>query len=473
MRNSQSACLLVQIAILAVSCMTIPCGAIGAEDDLVPQAARWQFDQEVFSLSDPQLIAAAQERFDRLLNQRMGMIDRACALSDAQKKKLELVGRIGIKQLMQDIDDQRNAFLLMKSEEQRQSFLKQSPDCTKLRTGVRCGPFGGDSLFTKTLRNVLTREQTAKFEARAHIAAKSNKAITANNALELVRVFKVKKKAYQLVWNRAGTQVAMLEFNGQADIYAPLTETPLRSFGKGKRLVGFDFSPDETLIAMGENSNLAKIMNLSENREIELQTQQGQPSVKFSPDGKTLATGGYGTKAKLWSTKNGELLRSFDVGPDAGGLTPVFNPDGTVLAVGHRNAMTRLFDVESGRLLHTLNMTMTQGLKFDSTGKTLAVVYVNGQFGLWDVATGKLKSIARTPNELYSVDWTPDDGLLVTAGNHSTVTIWNPADMSIINELEAPDWVISAQFSKDGSKLFFSGGEPLRKDHFVETWAVP
>ncbi|MFN0055379.1 MAG: WD40 repeat domain-containing protein [Planctomycetales bacterium] len=196
--------------------------------------------------------------------------------------------------------------------------------------------------------------------------------------------------------------------------------------------------------------------------------------MKFSPDGNSLATAGYGTTAYLWSTVAGELVREFALGPGDGALTPVFSPDGKILAVGNRNSTTGLFDVASGKLLHRLERASSHDLRFDPSGKTLAVVYVDGQLVLWDVATGKLKSgIQAWADELYTVDWTPDGSLLVTGGYNSPLTFWNSSDLSIAGEFEAPEWIMSARFSPDGTKVLFSGQNRPPENRYVETWAVP
>ena len=55
-------------------------------------------------------------------------------------------------------------------------------------------------------------------------------------------------------------------------------------------------------------------------------------AVAFSPDGKTLVTGGMDRKVKLWNVATHQELATFPLG----GLLPTlgFSPDGRTLAVG-------------------------------------------------------------------------------------------------------------------------------------------
>jgi WD40 repeat protein len=281
-----------------------------------------------------------------------------------------------------------------------------------------------------------------------------------------------------MVWNPAGTQLALLPILKPVEIHSWPALQPFQTVGAQKHLVSFDFSSDPDVVAFGENSNVATILNFATGKELPLDTGNPQPFVKFSPDAKLLATGGYGTSAKLWSVDSGELVREFDaglVGGQKGGLTPVFSPDGKLLAVGNRNSITILFDVATGLVRHRLPRTMSQGLKFDPTGKRLAVTYVDGSLGLWDVETGRsLNQSKANAEELYAVDWSPDGSLLVTCGHNASVTVWNADDLSVLNELECPEWVIQVAFSPDGTRLVFAGGSTIATpERYVETWAVP
>lgn len=441
-------------------------------------AKRLEDSRRVFFPEGPQGSGKGIKRhLDTVLQRRIDAVDRVCGLSDLQKKKLELAGRVAIHQLFEKIDEQIQKLEWKEINNERLvgRLLIEGPEVGVLRSQLRSGPFDDDSFFAKTMMTILTPDQQSVYRDRLKRAAKSNKPITVENGADLVRATRSERKVHRIHWNQTGDRIGLLEFDKHVEVFDPSMETKLLAVAEGKRLVDFDFSPDEDVIAAGDNSTKAFVINSRLGTEIAIETLQSQPSVKFSPDGQILATGGYGTKVKLWSPLTGELIREFDVGPVEGGLTPVFSPDGTVLAVGHRNSTTRLFSVLTGKLLHTFPMTQSQGLRFDPTGKMLAVAYVDGHLGIWDVESGIAKQVVQAwANELYSVDWSPDGRVLVTAGHQAQVTLWNADDLTILCELESPEWVISAAFSPDGTKLIFAGGgATVNSQKWLEGWAVP
>jgi WD40 repeat protein len=247
----------------------------------------------------------------------------------------------------------------------------------------------------------------------------------------------------------------------------------VRKLAEAKQLVHFAASSDGETIAFCENKNTIEIHNLRTKEMLLIDTNNSQPSMAFSPDGKLLATGGYGTQAKLWNTTSGKLIRCLDA-PCEGSLTTVFSPDGNLLAVGNRNDVTRLFEVGSGKLVHTLPRKMSHELKFSPSGKVLAVAYVDGSVGLWDVDSGNLLFEHKTKaKEIYTLDWSPAGDVLATAGLQGNIILWNASNLLVLKELDAPEWVIRVRFSPDGSRLYFAGGKNFPAvDRKVSIWGL-
>jgi WD40 repeat protein len=474
-RRPQSAALMIVCA----ACVSLWSISQTTADEWASSAARRElerkFDATFFDPRRDASAEAAQARLSRLLKTRIEAIHRACGLSEAQAAKLELAGRAVIKRLFEKLSAEKQEFLSKPRDDLTAArYFYESPAILELRSKFRNGPFDDESPFAKSISNVLTPEQAVKYADRSARAKSSNRTITAANVGDLVRIAKMEKDVHQVGFNRDGTQLGLVEYKKQLDIHLPFADEPVRTLGQGKGVFGFDFGPQGDLVATVDDSDIATVLNLSDGKELRIPTGQKQYSVMFSPDGKTLVTAGYGTKAHLWSTATGELIREFALGRGDGGLTPMFSPDGQLLAIGNRNSMTGLFDVASGKLLRTLQRRSSHGLKFDPTGQTLAVVYVNGELVLWDVQTETVKKSVRAwANELFTVDWTPDGSMLVTGGHNAPLTFWNATDLSIAAEFESPERIFSARFSPDGTKLIFSGWNPDPEHRYVETWAVP
>jgi WD40 repeat protein len=434
-----------------------------------------EFDQTLLRIREPSGMADARVRLDRILARAIHGVDAICELADVQKRKLELAGRGDIKLLFDRIDELKLRYHSVRRMGADDDVLNAvNTEIGVLRSMLKSGPFDDESRFARTLKKILTADQAAKYEQRRLLAARSPNKITASNAARLQNVGRLRKDVYRIAWSRDGKRLGSMAFGKSLEIHPPEDFQTLRSIGEERQLVSFDFSPDKDVLAIAENSTRAFLINLASGKEVVLETGDSQPSVTFSPDGTLLATGGYGTRATLWSVATGGRVCDLDAG-SKGGLTPVFSPDGTIIAIGNRNAKTRLFDVTTGRLRHELSWGMSQELKFDPAGRRLAIAYVDGSLAVWDAATGKLQNRVKTRGEeLYSLDWSADGSVLVSAGNNAFVTLWNADDLTVLNEIECPEWVITVRFSPDGTRLLFAGGTAIASpERFIETWAVP
>lgn len=312
----------------------------------------------------------------------------------------------------------------------------------------------------------------------AHAFAKPNRQkprplISAANADMVRSVGELKQDIWSIVQVPGRGQLAFVRWEEPVEIVSDADFRPIRKIADGLRPIHFAASKTGRLIAWSGNNTRVVVSDEEVGKSLEIETESAQSRMAFSPDGKVLATGGYGTQVKLWDA-GGRLVRALDAGSE-GGLTPVFSSDGKFLAVGNRNDQTRLYETSTGKLLHTLPRSMTHELAFSPDGKVLAAAYVDGTVAVWDVAGGELlQSKATGASQVYTLDWSPKGDVLATAGLKGKIVLWEPRKLTALKELDAPEWVIQVRFTQDGSRLLSAGGSEGfgARDRKVVIWAV-
>ncbi len=111
-------------------------------------------------------------------------------------------------------------------------------------------------------------------------------------------------------------------------------------------------------------------------------------TVAFSPDGRTLATGGADLLVHLWDVRTGKLLRELEQNVGNAVWALEFGPDGSVLAMSGGDPYASLWDVATGaplgpRLGGVGSREATIDLSSD--GRRLLMTHGDGKGAVWDV----------------------------------------------------------------------------------------
>lgn len=189
----------------------------------------------------------------------------------------------------------------------------------------------------------------------------------------------------------------------------------------------------------------------------------------FSPDSRQVAAAlGVGQVVYLWGTASGELLQTFKGHTDSV-MWVSFSPDGQTLASGGYDKTARLWDIATGAEIWLFegHTNSVESVSFSPDGRTLITASDDGTAHLWDVTSGQeLRRLAGHTNPVYSAVFAPDGKTIATASFDRTVKLWASQPQPEYPPLAGvnPNSFSNAvKFAPDGRSIVGAGESGLRR----------
>lgn len=256
-----------------------------------------------------------------------------------------------------------------------------------------------------------------------------------------------------------------------------------RFMGQGAPTVALAALPGNLIVSAAANKSVAVWSAVI---EWKLERTIGSPdkgdlladrvtAIDFSPDGKTLATGGgepsRSGEIKFWNVESGSLVSALKDPHSDTVFGLEFSPDGTQVASSAADRFVKIHNVADGKFVrafegHTHHVL---GVTWRADGRVLASCGADMAIKVWDVRTGdQQRTIQGFGKEVTAIRFVADSDNIVASSGDKTVQLKNSANGgNVANFGGAADYMYSAAATGDG-KYIVGGGQ----DSAVRVWTA-
>ncbi len=227
-------------------------------------------------------------------------------------------------------------------------------------------------------------------------------------------------------------------------------------------------APDGRWLATSGGDGLIKVWNLpavQSQQHLPLAASDRVESLAFHPQGQYIALGGTG----VFDAATGHLKATF---PSAKQVCRVaYSPDGQTLATGGYDGTVALREPVTGAVRKVLgrHANYVTAIAFSSDGRTLATLADEPTVWLWDpTVVGPPRALVGHAVTASALVFSPCQEMLASGDNHYVIHLWDIRTGAMVRTLQSrPARLDAMVFSPDGTILASAGD-----DRVVRLWQV-
>jgi WD40 repeat protein len=235
---------------------------------------------------------------------------------------------------------------------------------------------------------------------------------------------------------------------------------------KGTICLQVAFSPDSRWLAAPydnrqQGTGVVKIWDTANGKELHTLPGHvtGFSSVKFSPDGRHLATGSWDGLIQIWKCETGEEVLCFQGHTEQVWNLAYSKKDGKwLLASASFDRTINVWDAMTGEKICTLagHLGPVVSVAFNDDGTRLASASFDQTVKIWDVVRAREALTLRAHRgPVWNVAFSPDGRQLASAGPlERVVRVWDATPPKAIPTLHGPEGIVSqVAFGPNGQYL--------------------
>ena len=307
-------------------------------------------------------------------------------------------------------------------------------------------------------------------------AKKAQDKATADLAAVKKTLAKPASKSIAVALSGDGKQAASVGDDGKLTVWAVATGTPVDEvIGTPAPTAVLNWQEKGGFISTGPDGK--SIHTKPAPRWVLERTLGGEKNpalfaVRFSPDGKLLATGG-GEPSRtgdvtLFDLASGKLTATWKELHDDIVMSLDFSPDGKRIASGAADKIARVTEIATGEQVNLLegHTHYVMGISFRADGRVLATAGADGVVISWDMILGeRKKKIEGWTKEVTSLQFIGATNQIVTSAGDNRIRIVNDDGAEVRSIKGLPDFMQAAASTANGATLV-GGGE----DSTLRVW---
>jgi len=237
------------------------------------------------------------------------------------------------------------------------------------------------------------------------------------------------------------------------------------------------FSPNGKTVISGGRDGTLRVWDARTGAVLHTLTQQGDRELvcsgAVSPDGQTIVSGSWGLRVRVWDANTGTESNTPHAlqGHEGDVRSMNVSPDGRTIVSGSHDSTVRVWDAQTGAALHTLQGqegVAVHSVAVSPDGNTIVSGNGKGVVRVWDVHTGaELHTLQGEQGQaVSSVAVSPDGKVIVSGSREGAVRVWDAQTGAALHTLKGhEESVSSVAVSLDG-KIIVSGSF----DRTVRVW---